>query len=85
MSVLPDEDAILLGYPSWGLHVNASLMLERGVPLATNATAIFYMEDMAEPVTLDVNEMWDTSDPALDTETHLHIGNVEHYYTKGGQ
>lgn len=61
-------------------------MLEKDIPLATNATAIFRMEDTAEPVILDVNEMWDVRrDPSLDTETHVHVGYVEHLYGIGGQ
>lgn len=72
---------VLLDFPHWNTTVATYLYLSKDTPLATNATAVFVLEDHAAPITKDVNTLWATRDPSKDTATHYHVHTIEHGYT----
>lgn len=91
MTAFPaDEEMILLEFhEDWGQYVNTSLYLRKGVPLATNATALFQLEISkgfsSEVVERSLNDFWATRDPSMDEQDYFHVGTVGHLYDGDGQ
>lgn len=81
-----DEEMILLEFhETWEQFVNTSLYLHKSELLATNATAIFVLEDEHDPISVDLNEAWANRDPRWDEDDYFHVVTLGHIYDGRGK
>lgn len=79
---------VLLEYPDWEIVVKTFLMLDKSVPLATNATAVFDMDvddSLTGNITRDMNLLEAAVVRSRANATHRHMHTIIHTYTLGNR
>lgn len=72
-------------HPEWSTYVESSLWVSKDVPFATNVTVVFHMDvGNSTNVTHELNDLWDTRNPQLDTSDYYHVHTIGYDYSYGG-
>jgi len=80
-----EVELTLLEDPGWSTFIESSLMVNKSVPLPTNATVVFSLSQNATNTSHALNDLWAARDPLKDTATHYHVTTLGYDYTTGGR